>query len=234
MSVPFYTVLLLLCLRGLEAQAATFYAKTTGSDSNSCTQAKSDSTPKRTINAGIACLSGGDTLIVGNGKYDEVISDNGYPRGYSGTPPPAGRAGAYTTIKAQNVHGATIRANGDGEFRYLTLFDQASSHHIQLEGFVLDVEYRASGMGYCGAFGFSSDIYYVDIDCKNGGQGFFGTGSRINMIRVWSHGHGYDAQGVSNCCGGSECAPHLLSWVLSRQAKRRGGGSLGLRPGAGL
>jgi hypothetical protein len=73
MSVPSYTVLFLLCLGGFSAQAATIYVRSTGNDATSCAQAQNASTPRRTINAGIACLSGGDTLVVHGGTYREVV-----------------------------------------------------------------------------------------------------------------------------------------------------------------
>src|SRR5437867_6990414 len=37
-------------------EAATYYVATTGSDSNTCVQAQSPSTPKQTINAALKCL----------------------------------------------------------------------------------------------------------------------------------------------------------------------------------
>ena len=52
---------------------ATYYVAKTGSDSKSCTQAQSASTPKLTIKAGLACLKGGDTLIIKAGTYNEGI-----------------------------------------------------------------------------------------------------------------------------------------------------------------
>ena len=33
--------------------------------------------PALTINRGIACMSSGDTLLIGNGTYDEILTD--YP-----------------------------------------------------------------------------------------------------------------------------------------------------------
>ncbi len=57
---------------------ATYYAFTTGNDSNSGTSVGS---PKRTINAGIALLSAGDTLLL-RGIFDEGI-ENSVPSGTS-------------------------------------------------------------------------------------------------------------------------------------------------------
>jgi parallel beta-helix repeat protein len=55
-------------------QAATYYVSKSGSNNNSCAQAQSVSTPKLTIVAGVACLSGGgDTLLVRAGTYSDEI-----------------------------------------------------------------------------------------------------------------------------------------------------------------
>ncbi len=54
------------------AHAATYYVSKAGSNSNSCAQAQSTSTSKLTINAGIGCLSAGDTLLVRAGTMTKV------------------------------------------------------------------------------------------------------------------------------------------------------------------
>src|SRR3989338_6169432 len=56
------------------ASAATYYVAKTGSNSNTCAQAQTASTAKLTITAGLACLSGGDTLKIRSGVYDERIN----------------------------------------------------------------------------------------------------------------------------------------------------------------
>ncbi len=85
------------------AHGATYYVATTGSDSTSCANAQSQSTPKLTINAGIGCLSSGDTLIVKAGIYNEIIPDN-IPSGTAGTP---------TTVKSEGRGiGVTLRLMG--------------------------------------------------------------------------------------------------------------------------
>ena len=67
--------LVILVSMGSRALAATYYVSTTGNNNNTCTQAQSLSTPKRTIAAGISCMSGGDTLRVRGGSYSESIPD---------------------------------------------------------------------------------------------------------------------------------------------------------------
>jgi hypothetical protein len=55
------------------AYGTTYYTALAGSDSNSCSQATSTSTPKRTINQGLRCLSAGDTLFIRGGTYAEAL-----------------------------------------------------------------------------------------------------------------------------------------------------------------
>ena len=73
----------------ITGQAATYYVAATGNDASTCTQAKSTSTPKKTLQAGVKCLVGGDMLIVKAGTYINQEITN----------PPAGTASAYTVIK---------------------------------------------------------------------------------------------------------------------------------------
>src|SRR5215471_1523684 len=65
------------------AFAMTYYvAVSGGSDGNSCASARSVSTPKATVNAGISCMRGGDTLYVRAGNYSESVR-NVIPNGTS-------------------------------------------------------------------------------------------------------------------------------------------------------
>jgi parallel beta-helix repeat protein len=61
---------------GAVAYAATYYVATNGSDGSSCSQAQSQSSPKRTLNAAVACLRAGDTLYVRGGVYGESLLMN--------------------------------------------------------------------------------------------------------------------------------------------------------------
>jgi parallel beta-helix repeat protein len=82
----------LFAVAASNASAATFYVATNGSDSNSCTQAQSTSTPKRNImgaTGGLACLSAGagDKLSIRGGTYTEALNNNAqaWPSGTSWT-----------------------------------------------------------------------------------------------------------------------------------------------------
>ncbi len=114
------------------AHGATYYVATTGSDSTSCANAQSQSTPKLTINAGIGCLSSGDTLIVKAGIYNEIIPDN-IPSGTAGTP---------TTVKSEVQYGAVLRPDGsqskpDG-VGFVIFGWTGDRSYITFDGFVLD------------------------------------------------------------------------------------------------
>ena len=83
---------LILLLLGLSifiepslANASTYYVAKSGSDGMSCAQSQSQATPQQTIAAGLACLSGGDTLYIKAGTYAESISGQ-IPSGTPSTP----------------------------------------------------------------------------------------------------------------------------------------------------
>lgn len=105
------------------ANADTHYVRKTGSGS-ACTEIA----PCLTIAAGITAMSGGDTLIVGDGTYvnDPIIGV------------PSGTAGAWTIVRAENVGGVTVdqsTVTADWEPEPISVGED--SHHIQFEGFRL-------------------------------------------------------------------------------------------------
>ena len=81
-----------------QTSGTAYYVGKTGSDSNNCTQARSQSTPKLTINVGLSCLASGDTLDIGAGTYDERLYDPAIPNGSSFTAPTTIRARAGETV----------------------------------------------------------------------------------------------------------------------------------------
>lgn len=93
-----------------ETWAATRYVSVGGSDSgNTCTN---ESSPCQSIARGISQMSGGDTLIVGDGSYHESIA---------GSAIPSGSAGAYTTVRAANLHGVTVTGSVAIGNRYIKI-----------------------------------------------------------------------------------------------------------------
>ena len=112
---------------GRLAHAATYYASTSGSDSNSCAQAQSVSTPKRTIKAGISCLSGGgDTLLIRKGTYAESIV-NGIPSGTSWS----------NKVRIANYPGETVWMAPQASAGKVIYFYQTASY-IEFDGINLD------------------------------------------------------------------------------------------------
>ena len=76
------------------SQGQSYYVSNVGSNTNSCTAAKSNTTPKLTIQAGLACLAAGDSLIIRDGTYSGVSN--------AMTGLPNGAPGNYITIKAES------------------------------------------------------------------------------------------------------------------------------------
>ena len=99
-----------------------YYVATTGNDSYSCNQAQSPSTPKRTINGGIACMRGGETLIISGGTYSESI-----------VAIPSGTAGAWTTIRGASGEQAIIKPSSGQDV--VSIYDRS---YIVLDNLVMD------------------------------------------------------------------------------------------------
>lgn len=95
-------LLCLLLLSQSPVWAATYYVAPTGSDRASCGNAQRQATPRQTINAGIACLRGGGTLIVKAGTDNEIIPET----------IPSGTANAPTIVKADPPRGAVLQSDG--------------------------------------------------------------------------------------------------------------------------
>lgn len=191
---PLWTdrLLTLLSLKN-EAWAAetTYYVATTGNDSHTCAQAQTITTPRRTITAGIACLSAGSTLIVMDGTYNELIRN--IPSGTSWTSP--------VTIRAQNrqqaiiqppVGATTCLASGNN-----TLLSIAgNSSYIIIDGLVLDgnntcpsiIALRSPGGAETGEQ--YHHIRIIDNELKNsressGGTGMLG-GGHLGINRAYN------------------------------------------------
>lgn len=76
---------------------ATFYVSADGSDNVSIEQAQNRATPWQTIGRAIFEAQAGDTIIVGDGIYNEEIFLN-----------ESGTEGAEITLRSENLHGAQI------------------------------------------------------------------------------------------------------------------------------
>lgn len=182
MSVPSYTVLFLLCLGGFSAQAATIYVRTTGNDATSCTQARNASTPRKTITAGIACLSGGDTLIVGGGNYDEAY-EGSIPSGLSASQP--------TTIR--NAPGERVVMNPVTARNIENRVFTAVSNFLVIDGINIDAAFN---IGFGLAVGGRGNIYRNFSITGAYGQAVSGVPENGTFANVEIHHNGqYDRPG---------------------------------------
>jgi len=122
---------------------ATYWVAKTGSDSNSCSQAQSQSTPRLTINEGLKCLAGGDTLYILSGTYNERIESR------AGTPSvPSGRSWTnMTTISAALGSELQVILRPDSGEHVVFLF--GTHQYINFNGLVLD----GSGISHTGTKG---------------------------------------------------------------------------------
>jgi hypothetical protein len=183
------------------AHGATYYVAKTGSDSNSCGSAQSQSTPKLTINAGISCLNGGDTLIIKAGTYFEKINNGTIPSGPSpGTP---------TTIKSEVPRRAVLQPNG-GENIVVIGLDTTQSN-ILFDGVVLDGNQTVVGYRML-FYPQSSNVVVQNVEiknirgkldnCSNSGGVFFASMNGGFVVRNSSiHNIGdNDTPGLCNCC----------------------------------
>lgn len=103
------------------AHAANRYVATTGNDGgNDCTE---EASPCKTIRHGIDAMSGGDTLIIGDGTYAESI-----------TGMPSGSPGAYTTIRAANDWGVLIDGSGFPD-NYRFGINVTGNSYVTIRGF---------------------------------------------------------------------------------------------------
>jgi len=115
--------LLLICSAPGAVSAATYYTDKAGSDGNSCPAAQS-STPasgRLTIAAGLACLSAGDTLLIGDGTYAEELSAIISSTSYASATHLAGKAGASSAVIIKPNSGT--RAMTLSNRRYIIISD---------------------------------------------------------------------------------------------------------------
>lgn len=66
-------VLMLVLLLPAVSHPATYYVAPSGSDATPCPSATAPPSPRQTVNGGLACLAGGDTLVLAAGTYPELL-----------------------------------------------------------------------------------------------------------------------------------------------------------------
>lgn len=173
------------------AEAATFYVAKTGSNSNSCIQAQSQSTPKLTIAAGVACLSSGDTLNIKAGTYAESFTSAQFV-GKSGT-----SYSNATTIQAfgsdvVTARGVIFNSPGTGN----------AIRYIVFKNFIFDGDGSLGTILQFGGGGNGGTVDHIKIDgvdafnpASGAGNGFIvstgggdGVGTDIWITRSKIHG----------------------------------------------
>jgi serralysin len=121
----------LLFLTAVPATASTYYVSQSGNDANSCATATTtnQANNKRTIAAGVACLSAGDMLRIRGGTYtgaaDRIDSEATTIRSgtsFSNAVTIAGYPGETVTIKPPDNHNG-IRMSQTGPPRYVIIQD---------------------------------------------------------------------------------------------------------------
>lgn len=142
--------------------AATYYVKKTGSNSNNCTAAQNPSTPKLTIGStngsgGAGCLEqAGDILIIGDGTYTEgeiQINKSHMTNGSGGT------SGNPIIIRSENPLGAIISSTSSCNPNI-----SSYANYITFDG--LDMRINASNV-YCTP----NSAAGTAIRCWNGNTG---------------------------------------------------------------
>ncbi len=170
-------------LLSAESNAATYYVATNGNNSNSCSQAQTQATPKATIAAGFGCLAGGDTLMIGAGTFPVGINGDNIPSGSNfsaGTTKIIGAGANATKIKPSGAVGIQFSGSRSNiEFRSLEVDMSNNGTSGELwEG--IQVE------------GSTRNIRFVDVTVHHGRQNIITqtTVSNIEFIRVEAYSAG--------------------------------------------
>jgi hypothetical protein len=196
-----YTALLVLSFAVFPAHAATYQVSPQGSDNTPCGQG-----PRRTINAGLACLSGGDTLIVGGGTYvNDFIED------FGAQPPPPGRSwDAPTTIKAAPGETVWLTATRNSEGGFISL-ERPGPQYLVFEGLNLD-GVRPGGDGVftygIGGGASNSHVRYRNMEIKRFRTGVKVDGNFNEFLQLNVHSIGKPACPSEVGCQGMYISGH--------------------------
>jgi parallel beta-helix repeat protein len=109
------------------AAGNTYYVATSGSNSHSCSQAQNRATPKRTIKEGMACMSGGETLMIKGGTYAECLTTSDFK---------SGTAQARTVIKRHGTDQVTLKPHA-GQCHHVILI-HGERKYVTLDGINID------------------------------------------------------------------------------------------------
>ena len=190
----------------LVAHAATYYVAKTGNNNNTCTQARSLSTPKNTIAAGLSCLSRGDTLIIKAGTYLEVINRRQVPSGISNS--------QRTTIKSAAGQTVTLKPKTGGIFGdVIHIWGQS---YVTYDGLIVDgvnVNYHGIRIQHSSTAAAHS-ITLQNMEIKNAGKNCIFVQDNNRHIRILdskihncggsTQDHGIYLRGSNNLIDGNE------------------------------
>jgi hypothetical protein len=143
--------------------ANRIYVATNGSDSNDCWAAETEQTPRRTVNAGLACLTvPGKRLSIRGGVYDEVLDT-------TRTPIAGGSDyGTATVIEGYPGETVTIRLPVG---QSLVVFLHNQDHHQIWRNLTIDAANRPWSNGLV-LYPGTRDLWFERVEVKNTLTGF--------------------------------------------------------------
>jgi hypothetical protein len=165
---------LALLLVATVVQAATYYVTPTGNDATPCAQAQNAGAPRRTIAAGIACLSSGDTLMVGGGTYAEGPLP-ALPSGQS--------ASQRTTLRAMPGASVLVTPAQQGPDNSTAVIN-AAGRYLLIEGINVDAQFNMASMVSLD----SDTIILCNMNLQGGwGQGVNGVATHSQFLHLEVH-----------------------------------------------
>ena len=151
--VLLFTVLVL----SLQAEAATYHAATTGSDTGSgatrCTRITNISTPALTINVAIACAVAGDTVKIAAGIYAQRIDLNSTVGGSAG--------GGYVTIEGAKALGPTVTNKTGSTMLYNAALGNVFMVYGRHVSYLKVKNLEVTGAG--GGIGIFGSSHYIEV-----------------------------------------------------------------------
>ena len=158
------------------AHANTYYTSTSGNDNYSCTQARSLSTPKRSINGGMGCLAAGDTLLVRGGTYDETFME------------PALAGTSWTNlVRIANYGGETVWVTPTSAPGGALVAFSNSQQYVEFDGINFDARSaHTNGVIVISAWqgGNAHHIRFKNAEIISGGDGVPGGGTSQSVLGV--------------------------------------------------
>jgi parallel beta-helix repeat protein len=230
-----FVLLFLLALWAVGAEAATYYVRTGGSDSHSCTSAKTDDTAhaKGTIQGGLSCVTGpGDTVIVHGGTYGGTYT-------LINIPSVAGTDLGVGAITLRAAAGETVWLNGainmwvDGSIAQFWIIDGinidgANAPNIDADPLTVNDNCRIQNLEvknarHIGILLGANNIQVVNVHSHHHGRGATGYCESDPANRggqchgVYSHGQGHLIEGGNfhdNHGSGIEMTYHGGGWIV--------------------